>query len=69
MVKVFLNEVRLIDFIEVLYFYISISIYRYDIVNRVDVLKFKVIFFRIKYYKCFLYECFFIKCRFRGFVF
>lgn len=67
MVKVFLNEVRLIDFIEVLYFYISI--YRYEIVNRVDVLKFKVIFFRIKYYKCFLYECFFIKCRFRGFVF
>lgn len=67
MVKVFLNEVRLIDFIEVLYFYKNS--YRYDIVNRVDVLKFKVIFFRIKYYKCFLYECFFIKCRFRGFVF
>lgn len=67
MVKASLNEVRSIDFIEASH--LHTSTHRYETVNRVDVLKFKVIFSRTKHYKCSLYECFFIKCRFRGFVF
>lgn len=44
MVKASLNEVRSIDFIEASH--LHTSTHRYETVNRVDVLKFKVIFSR-----------------------